>query len=179
MSKPPLPLAIEHALLGFLQAGPLHGYEIDARLRLPDGLGQVWRLKQPHLYALLTKLEAAALIQAEIIAQDARPTKRLLQLTPQGKQTFADWLVAPVKHGRDFRIEFLAKLFWAHHQSHRVTALVAAQTAVTSTWLARLEQTAAVHPPHSYNWRVAHFRIGQVQATLAWLPLCLPSGSTS
>src|SRR5438093_383044 len=52
------PLTVEHALLGFLQQQPMHGYEIYQHLAGLAGLGLVWQVKQSHLYALLDKLEA-------------------------------------------------------------------------------------------------------------------------
>ena len=41
-----------------------------------------------------------------------RPRK-MLRLTPRGREAFAEWVRNPVEHGRDFRLEFLAKLYFA------------------------------------------------------------------
>src|SRR5258706_15088282 len=50
---------MEYALLGLIRARPMHAYELSQQLASGEALGRVWRLKQSHLYALLSKLEAA------------------------------------------------------------------------------------------------------------------------
>jgi DNA-binding PadR family transcriptional regulator len=167
-------LSIEHALLGFLLNQPLHGYEIHQRLQEAHALGQIWRVKQAKLYALLAKLEADQLIVAELIEQEARPPKRLLHLTNTGRTTFLTWSSTPVTHGRDVRIEFLAKLFWAQQQSPAaIQYLLAVQREVTKTLLVEicheLEADGAAQP---YSWLVHQFRRGQLEAVLAWLDTC-------
>jgi DNA-binding PadR family transcriptional regulator len=167
-------LSIEHALLGFLTEQPLHGYEIHQRLQAAQQLGLVWHLKQAHLYVLLGKLEAAGFIDAELLPQEARPPKRLLHLTAAGRAAFREWLQTPVQHGRDLRIEFLAKLFWAQQQSGTIAQqLIAAQRSACHSWLAEIPDAAAPdadEPP--YSWLVGSFRRGQIEAMLAWLDTC-------
>lgn len=167
-------LAIEHALLGFLTEQPLHGYEIHLRLQAAQQLGLVWHLKQAHLYVLLGKLEAAGFIAAELLPQDARPPKRVLHLTDHGRAAFNTWVQSPVQHGRDLRIEFLAKLFWAQHQgSLAAQQLIAAQRAVCRAWLAEIVDEPAPGPDEQpYGWLVRSFRRGQIEAMLAWLDTC-------
>ena len=36
-----------------------------------------------------------------------------MTLTPDGLAAFDRWVASPVAHGRDFRLEFLAKLYFA------------------------------------------------------------------
>lgn len=167
-------LSIEHALLGFLQEQPLHGYEIYQRLQAAQALGFVWHLKQAHLYALLTKLEAIGLLTAEVIPQGDRPAKRLLHLTDKGRSAFKTWLQTPVHHGRDLRIEFLAKLFWAQQQAaSAVQHLIAVQRAACQAWLDEFYAEAkALTSAQPYEWLVLQFRIGQIEAMLQWLDTC-------
>lgn len=167
-------LSIEHALLGFILEQPLHGYEIHQRLQAAQQLGLVWHLKQAHLYALLSKLEAEGLIAAELIPQEARPPRRLLHLTEPGRAAFDSWVAAPVQHGRDLRIEFLAKLFWAQQLGATLTEqLIAAQREECRLWLdtlrAEMEQIADATP---YALLVLEFRRGQIEAMLEWLDTC-------
>lgn len=167
-------LSIEHALLGFILEQPLHGYEIHQRLQAARQLGLVWHLKQAHLYALLSKLEAEGLIAAELIPQEARPPRRLLHLTEIGRAAFDDWVAAPVQHGRDLRIEFLAKLFWAQQLGATLTEqLIAAQREECRLWLdtlrTEMEQIEGATP---YALLVLEFRRGQIEAMLEWLDTC-------
>src|SRR5258705_11639824 len=105
-----LPLTIEHAMLGFLREHPMHAYEIHQTLMRPAALGLVWHLKQSLVYVMLERLEAEGYITTSLELQGNRPPRKLLYLTPEGQDAFAQWLATPVEHGRDFRLEFLAKL---------------------------------------------------------------------
>ena len=167
-------LTVEHALLGFLQHAPLHGYELHQRIQDAQRLGLVWRVKQAHVYALLAKLEADGLVQAELIPQDARPPKRLLQLTAAGRTVFDTWLSTPVEHGRDVRVEFLAKLFWAQQAGVVATQnLLTAQRRVTSKLLANIDnELTGQDDAQRYTTLVNEFRRGQLEAMVRWLDTC-------
>jgi PadR family transcriptional regulator AphA len=172
--KKRLPLTIEHALLGFLREHPQHGYEIYQQLADPDGLGLVWRLKQSQLYALLAKLEAQGYIAATIEPQEARPPRKVFHLTASGRDAFLEWLQSPVPHGRQLRLEFLAKLHFAQREGPEFAArLVEQQRATCRDWLSDQHQEAAsLRHKYPYQWLVHQFRIGQIEAMLAWLDTC-------
>lgn len=48
-------LSPEFALLGFLWAGSMHGYDLHRRMN--EQLGHVWHLSQSQAYAILKRLE--------------------------------------------------------------------------------------------------------------------------
>jgi DNA-binding PadR family transcriptional regulator len=97
---------MEYALLGFLRAGPSYPYEVHQQLERTAILHLVWHLKQRQTYALLERLEEAGFLTSSTEAQERRPPRRMLQLTPQGRAAFQRWVVQPVGHGREFRQEF-------------------------------------------------------------------------
>lgn len=169
-----LPLTLEHALLGFLREQPMHAYEMHQRLKQAEALGLVWHLKQSQLYALLARLEDADYLASTVEPQGNRPPRKVLHLTPSGHAAFAHWLHEPVAHGRDFRQEFLAKLFFTHHDGPTVAAaLIADQRRVCQEWLAGLRRRAdALEDARPYEWLVIQFRIGNVEAILSWLDTC-------
>ena len=172
MSK--TPITLEYALLGFLRRRPMHAYEIHQTLLRAEALGLVWHLKQSLVYLMLDRLEEADYVSATLEPQGSRPPRKILQLTPSGQAAFARWLVAPVAHGRDFRLEFLAKLYFARQEDPAAaTALLAAQRPVCQAWLADLEaQAAPLSGARDYDWLVMQFRIGQIEAIVAWLDIC-------
>lgn len=177
MSMSPLTrpsLSIEYALLGFLRRRPMHGYQIHRQLSDPAGLGLVWRLKQSQLYALLAKLEGEGYITARLRTQDARPPRKVFRLTRAGRDAFLDWVSSPVSHGRQIRLEFLAKFYFARQEGVEVGAtLVERQQAACRSWLdAQQKQAEAVRGSQPYNWLVSQFRISQIKAMLAWLEIC-------
>lgn len=166
------PLTVEHALLGFVYEQPSYGYEIYQQLSTPGELWQVWRMKQSQLYALLTKLEDAGYLVATLQAQDARPPRKVYALTKQGRAVYDHWLSTPVPHGRQMRLEFLTKLYFAQRQHPaRLHLLIEEQTNACQQWLAELQRNATSDAPF-FTVAVQQFRLQQVESFLAWLESC-------
>jgi PadR family transcriptional regulator, regulatory protein AphA len=168
-------LTVEHALLGFLRQGAQHGYAIHKALADPAGLGPVWQIKRSQLYALLNKLEEAGYVTTSIEPQTNKPARKLFHLTPAGETAFLDWVQSPVKHGRFLRLEFLVKLYFARQEGAIVTGhLLAAQQAQGQAWLAAAEDRVVAEKENGrqYGRLVHQFRLGQIQAMLAWLQQC-------
>lgn len=167
-------LTVEHALLGFVAEQPSYGYEIYQQLSMPSELWQVWRMKQSQLYALLTKLEDAGHLSATLQAQEARPPRKVYALTEQGRTVYERWLTTPVPHGRQMRLEFLTKLYFAHRRHpDRVYELIEAQTRACEEWLAPLQERAdGTSEPPFFTFAVQQFRLQQVESFLAWLATC-------
>ena len=174
MRTPASPLlTVEHALLGFLYERPTHGYEIYQKLSEPEGLWQVWRLKQAQLYALLAKLEDNGYILADLQPQAARPPRKTYTLTDKGRAAFLRWLHSPVGRGRQMRIEFLAKLYFACRQGPAAAdALLAQQTAACEQWLAQLRRQPPAAQQEMFAYAVQQFRVDQVESCLTWLAGC-------
>jgi PadR family transcriptional regulator AphA len=173
-TAPKAPPGLELALLGFLRREPMHAYEIHARLAQAEALGLVWRIKQSHLYALLARLEEAGYLVGSVQPQSTRPPRRMLALTAEGRDAFERWLTAPVAHGRDFRLEFLAKLFFATQEdAGSVATLIAAQRTACDRWLADLhEHVASLEADRVYERLVLGFRASQIEALMRWLDEC-------
>lgn len=168
------PLTVELALLGLVREQPMHPYEMHQRLLQREALGFLWRLKQSHLYALLARLEADGYLEHSLEPQGARPPRKLLRITPQGQAVFARWLREPVAHGRDFRLEFLAKLYFASQDgAATVSALIERQREACRQRMEVLsEQVATLPPDQLFERLVVQFRHGQLAATLTWLDSC-------
>ena len=168
------PPEMEIALLGFLRHEPMHAYEIYLRLRHAKSLGLVWTLKQGHLYALLARLEDLGYLIGDIQQQASRPPRKVLALTDAGRDAYEEWLAEPVAHGRDFRLTFLAKLFFASQEGERhVSTLIARQRAACEQWLADLHQRIdTLTGDQRYERLVLAFRASQIEAILVWLDQC-------
>ena len=168
------PPEMETALLGFLLHEPMHAYEIHLQLRHAESLGLVWRLKQGHLYALLARLEEAGHVVASLQPQASRPPRKVLALTEAGRGAFASWLSEPVAHGRDLRLTFLAKLYFASREGGAsVSQLVARQRMECERWLADLKtRISALADDMCYDRLVLAFRASQIEAILLWLEEC-------
>jgi DNA-binding PadR family transcriptional regulator len=167
-------LSIEHALLGILRQGPLHGYQLHQRLSDPAGLKQVWYVKQAQLYALLGRLEEAGYVASSVQQQETRPTRRVFHLTETGEQAFQTWMFNPVLRPRQMRQEFQAKLYFAFQEDRQFCyRLITMQRQTCQQWLVQREKYAEQgHPGDTFSWLVDQYRIGQIHAMLAWLDIC-------
>jgi len=167
-------MTMEYALLGFLHQKPMHGYEIHQRIQAGEEVGLVWRVKQGLLYTMLGRLEREGLVASAVEFQGARPPRKLFGLTAKGETLLQVWLQTPVRSGRDFRLEFLTKLYFAQQADTAVAlTLLRRQIATSQTQLNRLAQIAAVsNLSDSFAGQVSDFRIGQMEAALAWLKSC-------
>lgn len=167
-------LTLEHALLGFLRPQPMHAYEMYQRLLRERALRRVWHVKQSHLYALLARLERLGLISSATEPRGARPPRKVLSLTARGEEAFQRWLAEPVAHGRDLRLEFLAKLYFAAEDGPATVAqLVERQRSACASWLDSLQsQLATLDGAQTFLRLVLEFRISQLRAILGWLDRC-------
>jgi DNA-binding PadR family transcriptional regulator len=174
MPRVNLPLSTEFALLGFLRRRPMYGYEIHQQLSSSTGLGLVWRLKQSQLYALLSKLEQQGYVTTTLEPQDARPPRKIFELTETGRQAFLNWVEQPVEQGRGLRLDFLAKLYFAWPEGPEVAQrLIKRQQAACRGWLEQQEREAeGLQNTQPYDWLVHKFRLGQIEAMLSWLDTC-------
>ena len=164
------PLSTEHILLGYVAERPMHGYELHQLVSDPEELGMVWRVKQAQLYSLLTKLEGDGLIQATLENQDPRPPRKIFHLTEAGKEVLDVWLISPVPHARELRIEFLAKLYFARRRGRdTLQHLLNTQRAAAEQWLAAQQAPTGTSP---YRRLVHDFRVGQIHSILDWLTRC-------
>ncbi|NNJ10192.1 PadR family transcriptional regulator [Chloroflexales bacterium ZM16-3] len=168
------PLTIEYGLLGFVRQQPLHGYEIAQRLRATEELGLSWGWKQSQVYAELMRLEQDGYLTSEVEVQGTRPPRKVFRLTATGDAAFDTWIASPVPHGRDFQLEFPAKLYFAQQEgSAAARTLIARQQEACQSWLVGMR---AQDQPHEADQDYAHlvqqFRISQIETILAWLATC-------
>lgn len=168
------PLTMEFALLGILRRQPMHGYDIHQRLLAGTEEGLVWRIKQGLLYSMLARLESEGLLSSEVETQGVRPPRKLFSLTERGETLLQAWLQTPVRNGRDFRLEFLTKLYFAQQTgAEAALTLVQRQVAASEAQLNQfVQEAAAAAQTDSFIHLVNDFRIGQLEASLAWLRRC-------
>ncbi len=166
-------LTIELSLLGLLRRQPMHPYELFQQLQRKDALSFIWQVKQSHLYALLDRLEANGYLIHQLETQGSRPPRKVLSLTPAGESRFMAWVTTPVVHGRDMRLEFLAKFYFARLEGlSTVIQLLERQLSCCRQWLTDNEKRIACLAANSFERLVLRYRTGQIQATIDWLEEC-------
>lgn len=171
MSRQTTPLSIEYVLLGFLEQEPVHGYDLYKKLHSFEAIGLVWQIKQSQLYALLERLEAEGLVTSSIIPGDSHPNRKQFHITSVGRQTFYAWRGSPVQHGRDIRMEFLAKLYFALNEDVQVIIdLIDDQRNHCLEWLTDIQLLLEkTDDSQVYERIVFGYRISQIKAIITWL----------
>ncbi|MDF1591113.1 MAG: PadR family transcriptional regulator [Desulfobacterales bacterium] len=157
----------EYVLLGALMSGPRHGYEI---MQFTEkALGATWFVGTSQLYALLKRLQQQGLVQSTLEHQDARPAKRIFTISPEGKDAFLKWLHEPTRHVRDFRIEFMAKLFFFYQLSLLGgKKLIDAQIELLKNVRLTIKQNHAAETD-PYTRLVYGFKLATVELRMKWL----------
>jgi DNA-binding PadR family transcriptional regulator len=79
---------LDGIVLGVLQAGPAHGYEIVKRVKtISEGALSVGEAK---LYPCLHKLEELGCVASEWVPQEGKPARKVYTLTPKGAGVLVD-----------------------------------------------------------------------------------------
>ncbi|MGF1603172.1 MAG: PadR family transcriptional regulator [Thermosynechococcaceae cyanobacterium] len=104
-------MSLSYAILAILVDKSCSGYDLAKQFE--GSVGYFWSASHQQIYRELAKLEDKAWIEAELIAQDGRPNKKLFTLTALGQQKMVDWIGQPSKitHHKE---EMLVKLFAGH-----------------------------------------------------------------
>ncbi len=160
----------EPALLGFLLDGPLHGY--DLHKQVSGELGPVWHLGLSQMYAIVNEYAARGWIRTQVKHQGARPSKKMLELTPAGRRAFEEWLAQPARGLREFRVDFFLRLYFARATGTGVSRrLIDRQIDASRQELEKLGAVELATPGNSDEFAnsVRRFRIAQLTTILKWL----------
>ena len=169
--KPNTFISSEYALLGLLYQNPSHGYELHKQISDPEGIGLIWRIKMSNLYALLDKLEQKGYISGIIQPGDSHPNRTEFNITDDGKTAFRSWLETTVKHPRDFRQEFMVRLYYVLRlQPTKINDLCQKQLQECNSWLENTQASnQQVDEKSMYKKSIIEFRVAQIRAIIHWL----------
>lgn len=169
MSRQRTRLKHEYFLLGLLYRQPRHGYDLMKAIQQSPGLSAIWFVKTGRIYALLDRLEQAGMVTGTQIESHSAPSRKQYSLTPEGEAAFLEWVTQPVNHGRDMRLLFPARLYFALQLGEdRARQLIAVQRQVCAEWLEAI-QTQAAGEPDFFAKQIDQYRAGQIEAMLEWL----------
>ena len=163
-------LSPEFALLGFLIAGPSHGY--DLHQRFTTALGHVWRLSQSQAYAIFKRLEQRGDITSQVVEQEKLPARQELRITVQGRQRFFAWLETGIAtNSRSIRLEFLTRLYFIQlHRPENARIIYDKQSAEIASAIERLESLLKNLPTEQiYNQLSLDLRLQQMHLIQNWM----------
>ena len=163
---------IEIGLLGLIKNSPTYGYAVRKQIEELSGVGIVWKIKLGRIYQMLGKLEENGLLHSQDILQENRPPKREFQITKEGISAYKKWINEPIKHGREFRIQFLLKLYWAMNASKKTSQqLIKKQIVECKTWVEKME-IANINTKEKFPFIVHTYRVTQTKHNIDWLIWC-------
>jgi DNA-binding PadR family transcriptional regulator len=159
----------EPALLGFLLDGPMHGYDLYKQVNAH--LGLMWHIGMSQMYAIVNAYVVRGWIHTQVQSQELRPARKLLEITPAGREAFEEWLHQPAHGLREFRLDFFLRLYSARTLgAPAIQALVDQQVESVRDELENLNKHRKSAVEESELVQLTRdFRIQQLTTILKWL----------
>lgn len=159
----------EFPLLGFLLAGPCHGYDLHQKFQAE--LGNVWHISQSQAYTILKRLEARGDVSSHLVEQDKLPPRQILRITKAGKSRFEEWLNGTSRNARSIRLEFLTRLhFTRQYHPDQTAHIYAMQWTALCASIERLENLGRQVPSEqTYNRLSLDLRLRQLRLIQEWM----------
>ncbi len=108
---------LRYIILGLLGARPMSGYDI--KQAFDRALAGYWNAGNSQIYTTLKSLSHAQLVEAEVIEQKGRPSRKVYRLTATGQTELDRWLQEDVPE-RFTKDDYLTKLFFCGETSDKV-----------------------------------------------------------
>lgn len=104
-------MSLPHALLGLLNYKPATGYDLKTAFK--QSIHFFWDAALPHIYRTLKQMEGQGWITAEIEHQEGKPSRKVYQVTEDGRQELSRWLAEPLDQPEP-RLPLLVKVFFGN-----------------------------------------------------------------
>ncbi|MFI2257945.1 PadR family transcriptional regulator [Streptomyces tubercidicus] len=88
-------MSIGHTLLGLLESGPRHGY--DLKRAFDENFGQDRPLHYGQVYSTMSRLLKNGLVEVDAVEAGAGPERKRYAITDAGITDVAQWLARPEK----------------------------------------------------------------------------------
>lgn len=82
-----------YAILGLLAREKLSGY--DVKQRMGGRVGFFWEARHSQIYPELARLEERKLVTHKVVEQQARPDKKVYEITDAGLEALREWVTEP------------------------------------------------------------------------------------
>jgi PadR family transcriptional regulator, regulatory protein AphA len=152
-------MSLKHALLGFINYGPMTGYEL--KKFFDTSVAHFWNAELSQIYPALKQLEGEGLVEMKVEVQEDRPNRKVYSITETGRLVLIDWLATPAER-EQVREPILIKIFFGSSLSKQDLILVL-QNCADET------RTAVTYLEHAHQF-VDKFvdAIGLQQEALFW-----------
>ncbi|MDX2137397.1 MAG: PadR family transcriptional regulator [Chloroflexota bacterium] len=103
---------LKYILLGFLNYGPLSGYDIKSLM--DESTMHFWHAYHSQIYTTLRKLEEDGVVTSEALEDDeGKLNRRLYTITDKGQADLDRWLREPLMERSAVKEDLLVRLFFS------------------------------------------------------------------
>src|SRR5881409_1423537 len=102
-------MSLKHALLGFINYGPMTGYEL--KKCFDTSVAHFWNAELSQIYPTLKHMEAEGLVEMSVDVQEDRPNRKVYAITDAGRGELTDRLAQPAEP-EQLREPLLIKVFF-------------------------------------------------------------------
>jgi PadR family transcriptional regulator AphA len=102
-------MSLKHALLGFINYGPMTGYEL--KKFFDTSVAHFWNAELSQIYPALKSMESEGLVEMKVEVQEDRPNRKVYSITEQGRRELMEWLAKPAER-EQIREPILIKVFF-------------------------------------------------------------------
>jgi DNA-binding PadR family transcriptional regulator len=102
-------MSLKHALLGFINYGPMTGYEL--KKFFDTSVAHFWNAELSQIYPALKAMESEGLVEMKVEVQEDRPNRKVYSITDAGRQALLKWLAEPAEM-EQVREPILIKVFF-------------------------------------------------------------------
>lgn len=102
---------LKNILLGYLNYGPMTGYEL--KQALDTSTSFFWHAHHSQIYTTLRQMEKDGLVTSTQKTEDDALRRRLYHLTDEGRITLRHWLDTPMTEVSQVKEEFLVRIFFS------------------------------------------------------------------
>jgi DNA-binding PadR family transcriptional regulator len=158
-------VSVPLTLLGLLERGPSHGYDLKRDYDTYFGLGKPVRYSQ--VYATLSRLSRDGKAVAGPAEQGAGPERRRYSITPDGIADVERWLAEPDPPEPDLHSELFAKVVLALMLGRPANGYLDAQRAAHLSRMRELTRLKQGADP--LNVLLADHALYRLEADLRWM----------
>ena len=107
-------MSLKYTVLGFLNYGPMTGYEL--KKHIDNSTRFFWHARLSQIYPTLKRLDEDGWTESEVMPQEGKPDKKFYAITQKGRTALRTWLdefpseIAPSKQPELLRMFFAGEL---------------------------------------------------------------------
>jgi DNA-binding PadR family transcriptional regulator len=164
--------ATSYAVLGLLSFRAMSGY--DLKQFADRSIGHFyWSPAKSQVYSELRRLKQAGLVSDRHVEQEARPDKRIYEITDAGRKQLVDWVGNSELEPAVFKSTFLLRVFLGRSAgTDALSRLIQQHIAHEETMLAHLREAEAQCTPYSdeslYSLLTIRAGIHITEASIKW-----------